>query len=139
MRRAVLLGRELDPTLFPESDMSKAATSVVVFGGYLVILGIGLIVAPALVLAPFGFAAPTEVWIHVLGVVVTTLGVYYVQMARANVVPFFHATVLLRPVVFVAFVAFVLIGWAPVPLALFGAVDAAGAAWTWWALRGDAA
>ena len=119
--------------------MSKAATSVAVFGGYLVVLGVGLIVAPALVLAPFGFAPPTELWVHVLGVVVTTLGAYYVQAGRTELVPFFRATVFGRAAVFAVFCAFVATGKAPAALALIGAVDLLGAGWTWMALRGNAA
>jgi len=115
--------------------MSKAATSIAIFGAYLLILGAGLIVAPNVLLAPFGFAPATEVWVHVVGVVVTTLGLYYVLAARAELVPFFSATVPLRGFVFIAFVIFVVIGWAPGALAVFGAVDLAGAAWTWFALR----
>jgi hypothetical protein len=73
--------------------MDRARTSVMVFGVYLMLLGAGLIVAPTLLLAPFGFATPADFWVRVIGV----------------------------------------------PVAILGAlVDAAGAAWTAWALRADA-
>jgi hypothetical protein len=115
--------------------MSKAGTSIIVFGVYLVVLGAGLIAAPNLILAPFGFAPTTEVWVHVLGAVTCALGAYYVQAARSELVPFFRMSVPVRGVVFAVFATFVAIGWAPGALALFGAVDFAGAIWTWSALR----
>lgn len=119
--------------------MSKAARSIVVFGGYLAILGTGLVVAPALVLRPLGFAAPLDLWVHVLGVVTVVLGAYYVEAARTGLVPFFRATVPVRAAVFVVFGVFVAMGKAPLALGLVGTVDLLGAAWTWMGLRGSAA
>ena len=115
--------------------MNSAATSVRVFGIYLLVLGPLLILLPSVVLGPFGIPVPSDVWIRVVGVLAAALGVYYLQAARAGFVPFYRATVPVRAVVFVTFLAFVLLGLAPSALALFGAVDLAGAVWTALALR----
>ena len=52
--------------------------------------------------------------------------------------PLIRATVYGRTAVFVFFVAFVVMGFAPPMLILFGVIDLAAAAWTWSALRTDA-
>ena len=115
--------------------MRKAAASVYYFGIYVLVLGLGLIAVPNLVLAPFGFPPTSEVWVHVVGVLAAAIGGYYVMAARAGLDAFFRATVVTRIFVFVSFTAFALLGLAKPALALFGAVDLAGAAWTAMALR----
>jgi hypothetical protein len=117
--------------------MSRAATSMFVFGIYLLVLGPTLVVAPAFLLGLFGLDAPQEVWIRVLGAIVTILGFYYVFAARHETKDFFWATVWGRPAVIVFFTAFVLLGLAEPVLILFGVVDLLGAGWTFAALRGE--
>ena len=115
--------------------MKRAARSILVVGIYLLLLGAALIAAPNLVLAPFGLPPTSDVWLRVVGVLVLVLGHYYVQAARHDLVPFYRATVPARVFVFLCFVAFVLFGLVKPPLILFGAIDLAGAAWTYFALR----
>lgn len=115
--------------------MNRAATSIRIVGIYLLLLGAVLIAAPNLVLVPFGFPPTSEVWLRVVGVLVAVLGHYYVQAARHELVAFYRATVPARIFAFLSFVAFVLFGLVKPPLILFGAVDLAGAAWTFFALR----
>jgi hypothetical protein len=115
--------------------MSPAARSIQVFAVYLLLLGLVLVVSPNMLLALFGIPATGEVWIRVVGMLVCFLGVYYWEAARANLRTFFAWTVPVRLSVPVFFGAFVLLGMAPPVLLLFGAVDAAAALWTWFALR----
>lgn len=116
--------------------MSPASKSVFIFGLYLVVVGLGLLVAPNLFLAPLGFpVAADESWLRVLGVLVLCLAAYYHVAARANFAPLIRATVFVRSGVFVVFGALVLLSLAPAPLALLGAVDLAAALWTAAALR----
>jgi protein-S-isoprenylcysteine O-methyltransferase Ste14 len=115
--------------------MTPASRSIHVFGNYLVLLGVVLLVAPNPLLQLFGLPTTTEVWIRVVGMLVAFLGIYYRTAAAANLTPFYVATVLLRSSVPLFFLAFVLAGWVGWPLLLFGLIDAAGAIWTWSALR----
>ena len=115
--------------------MSKCATSVFVFGVYLVLLGLCLIIVPNLLLRAFGLAATAEVWIRVVGILVLCLAYYYVQAARRELVDFFLWTVIVRGFVFSCFALFAVLGLAQPPLALFGAVDLLGAIWTGMCLR----
>lgn len=115
--------------------MSPAARSVHLFGAYLLLLALLLLVVPNPLLHLFGFPPTTEVWIRVVGMLVAFLGIYYRTAASAEFRPFFQASVLLRGSVPVFFLCFILAGWVGWPLLAFGVIDAAGAAWTWSALR----
>ncbi len=115
--------------------MSKSARSVFVFGLYLVVLGIVLVVAPNLLLGMVSLPSTTEVWLRVVGMLVLFLAFYYIQAARKGMTDFFQWTVYLRSTVIVFFVIFVLLGLAGPPLILFGALDLLGAIWTALALR----
>lgn len=115
--------------------MSNSARSVFVFGLYLVVLGIILLVAPNILLGMFSLPDTTEVWIRVTGMLVLFLGFYYTQAARQEMTSFFRWTVYVRSTVIVFFAAFVLLDFASPPLILFGAVDLLGAIWTGLTLR----
>lgn len=115
--------------------MTAASKSVYYFGFYLLVLGISLTVVPNVLLGLFQMPVATEVWIHVLGVVVFVIGLYYVFMAQANHTLFLMLTVYARTSVLLCFVAFVVMDWAPVQLILFGTIDGAGALWTYLALK----
>ena len=115
--------------------MTAASKSVYYFGFYLLILGILLTIAPNILLRVFQIPATTEVWIHVLGVVVFAIGLYYVFMAPTNHTLFLTLTVYARTSILFWFIVFVLLDWAPPQLTLFGLADAGGALWTYLALR----
>jgi hypothetical protein len=119
--------------------MSKAAISIRVFGFYLLGLGAVLVAMPNLLLSLFFIPPTEEVWIRVVGVLAFNIGVYYLFASQAEARSAFRASILTRGLVFLAFVDFVLLGLAPAMLMAFGAVDLAGAVWTWWALKQRAA
>lgn len=115
--------------------MSNSARSIFIFGLYLVVLGITLLVVPNFLLTLFFSPSTTEVWIRVVGMLSLFLGFYYTQAARKEMADFFQWTVYVRSTVILFFAAFVLLGFATPPLILFGVVDLLGAIWTGLALR----
>lgn len=115
--------------------MRSASLSIKVFGVYAMITGLGLFLAPALVLSPLGFAAPTEIWVRVLGAMAVALGYYYWACGAAGAEAFFRASVPGRFAFATLCTLLVLFFSAPPQLLLFGAIDAAGALWTALALR----
>ena len=115
--------------------MSKAATSVFVFGIYLVLIGLGFLVAPNIPLGLFGFPTTTEPWIRIVGLLSLILAYYYIQTARTEITEFFRYTVHARAAVIVVFAAMVLLGLAQPMLIMFGVVDLLAAIWTALALR----
>ena len=115
--------------------MSNSARSVFVFGLYLLVLSIVLLVGPNFLLGLFFLPPTTEVWIRISGMLVLFLGYYYIQAARHELTDFFRWTVHVRSTVIVFLAAFVLLGFASPTLILFGVVDLLGAIWTALALR----
>jgi hypothetical protein len=115
--------------------MSKAAQSILVFGIYVLVSGLTLLVSPGLVLGLLNFPTEDEIWVRVLGFVVAVLGYYYIQAARHEVTPFFRWTVQARPLAILFFIVLALLRLAEPILMVFGAVDLLGAVWTGLALR----
>jgi hypothetical protein len=116
--------------------MMKAATrTMLVWSGYLVILGATLVIAPNVLLGLFGIPATTEVWIRIVGVLVLILAYYCYAAASIEHEPFYRWSVRARSSVIVFFAVFVGLGLADPMLLLFGAIDLAGALWTASALR----
>ncbi len=115
--------------------MSKSAISVLVFGIYLIVIGLGFLLMPNTVLGLFGISPTTEPWIRVVAMLLLILAYYYIQTARNEDKAFFRLTVHGRASVIVFFIAFVLLGIAPAALIMFGVVDLLAAVWTALALR----
>ncbi|MFN8374974.1 MAG: hypothetical protein U0694_19125 [Anaerolineae bacterium] len=115
--------------------MSSAAKSVFGFGIYIAFMGLSLIFIPGVILPPFGFAVPQEVWVRVLGLLALALSSYYFLCARENVVPFFRMSVWGRAGFGIGMIILGLVTPGSLGLVAFALVDLAGAAWTWWALR----
>ena len=115
--------------------MNAASKSVYYFGFYLLLLSATLTVSPNTLLSLFQMPETNEVWIRIAGVLVFNIGILYIVMAQSNHNLFLTLTVYLRASVPLWFIAFVLIGWAPATLILFGIVDFAGALWTYLNLK----
>lgn len=115
--------------------MTPASKSVYYFGIYLLVIAVTLMVSPNTLLGLFQMEPTNEVWIRILGVTVFAIAIFDIFMASANHVLFMTLTVYVRASVCLWFILFVAIGLAPVQLIFFGLVDAAGAVWTYLALK----
>ena len=115
--------------------MTAPSKSIYVFGFYLLLTGLTLITAPNFLLSLFQIAPTTEIWIRVLGAVVVDVGFLYVYMAPADHTLFFSLTIFARFSILAWFTVFILLEWAPPQLILFGLIDAAGAIWTYLAMK----
>lgn len=119
--------------------MRSASVSIKVFGAYVALTGIALLVLPNLLLSVLGIAATSEIWVRVLGAVAVVLGYYYWECGSAQAKAFFRASVTGRFVFAALCVGLVVIMAAPWQLLLFGVVDVLGALWTIAALRKELA
>lgn len=115
--------------------MSRAAKSLFVFGVYLCVLGLILLLVPNLILRVFGVPPTNEVWKRINGMFVLCLSLYYVQAARNELTIFIRWTIWTRIAVMFYFAAFVLLVSAPKVLLVFGLIDLLSAIWTWRALK----
>jgi hypothetical protein len=115
--------------------MSNPARSITVFGIYLALSGLSFMAIPNIVLPLLGFAATSEVWIRVVGLLAAILGGYFLYSVRYDDRHFFRATVYARLAFFSGVTLFAILGLGSPLLVLFGLIDLAGATWTWLSLR----
>jgi hypothetical protein len=118
--------------------MSNAAKSVLVFGIYLVVVGLVFLVVPNLGLTLFGLPPTTEPWIRVVGLIVVRVGYLYVQAGRHELMSFFRATLIERAIYIVVVIVLIVTGILQPILILFPVIDLLGAIWTGMALRASA-
>jgi hypothetical protein len=107
-----------------------------VFAVYVLFVGFLLLFVPNFLLSIFGIPQTSEVWVHVVGVLVVNIGIYAWVSSKNK--PFLVASVYTRFLVFAALTTFALIGLASPMLGLFGIVDLLGGLWTYFALKADA-
>lgn len=117
--------------------MKKSSTSILVFGMYLIGMGVGFVFMPNTLLDMLGLPLTDEVWSRVVGVLALVLAFYYISAARTNVSQFAQWTVPARIGVFVAFTAFVIMGLVGPIMIVLGSADLLGALWTGWALKAE--
>jgi hypothetical protein len=117
--------------------MTSSARSIFVFGIYMLLLGAIVVLVPNFLLSLFHVPTTDEVWIRVVGMLVIFLGVYDIVAAKGEMKLLIQWSIPVRCSVILFFSVFVVAGLAPPILLLFGAVDFAGAVWTWIALRAD--
>lgn len=115
--------------------MSSVAISLLVFGIYLLVNGLGCAFVPNLYLGMFGQPPTIEPWIRNAGVLMLVIGYFYIQVARADLKPFYMWSVYARLATFAIFIFFIVMRWAPMTLGMFAAIDMLGAIWTYLALR----
>ena len=115
-----------------------------VTGAYICAVGAALMFFPAETFGVlFDVEAITDGWIRVFGALCVAFGAYYVGAAYGDrngwgARGFYAATVVGRAFIFLAFLAFVAVGWHPEPaLAVLGFVNLLGALAMWHALAGN--
>lgn len=119
--------------------MRSSALSIKAFGVYGMLTGLGLLLAPAMLLSILGLPAPSDTWVRVLGALALVVGYYCWACGTAGVKAYFKATIVGRLLFFVLCALLVLMAAAPPQLMIFGVVDLLAAVWTAYALRAEEA
>lgn len=117
----------------------RATLSLRVWGYYLAAIGGILLGAPNTLLGLVGMPPTEEVWIRVVGMLTWILAYASFQSVRTRNLEYMTWSRNARFAVPFFLAAFVALGYAGPALLPFGAIDLAGATWTWWAIRADAA
>ncbi len=116
--------------------MSKAGVSVFVFGLYMVVIvGLGFMILPHWSLSTFGLSTVDDIWIRMMGLLASIIGIYYLLAVRARMEVFFKWTVPARYYAVCFMVLMFVLGKIGPTILLFAAIDAACATWTLVALR----
>jgi hypothetical protein len=127
--------RRLSIRRMEQEQMSRSAVSLFVFSIYMFALGAMLVGAPNVLLSVFAIPETHEVWIRVVGMLVLIIGYLDFAASRNGVLLYLRWSVPARLSVPLFLGAFVLLGFAPPILILFGVIDAAAAIWTAVSLR----
>lgn len=119
--------------------MLNPARSILIFGFYVIGIGLSLFFTPDVAAALLGFPAPVEIWANALGALAIALGLYYIKAARDGNVDLFRTSVWVRTLFFGLFVVAIVTHPGYNALLVIAAGDLLGALWTWLALRQSAA
>ena len=111
--------------------------SVRFFAVYLTGMAAGLLLFPGRVLPLFGFPAPGDFWVRVLGGLLGILALYYFLAARARHRDFYRWTVWGRLPLIGLYAGLVAWAGAPPALLLFGVFESGCGLWTQLALRAE--
>ena len=117
--------------------MSRSATSIFVFGLYLIVLGLIFVFLPNTLLSLFRLPTTDEVWIRLVGMLLLILAFYYMMAGLTGTKNFFYWTMYTRLSAIVFLLGFVAGGFITPVALLFWLGDLAGAVWTWTALRSE--
>jgi hypothetical protein len=117
--------------------MSRAATSCLVYGIYLIGLGLTLFTIPDVAAQLVGLEPHKDVWLDVAAMTVMVQSVYFIVSARSESTSFFRASVPLRYLVPLFFASFAALHLTKFSILLFTPPDVIFATWTFVALRAD--
>jgi hypothetical protein len=118
--------------------MTGSRFSVQFFAVYLAGMAAGLLWIPERVLPWFGFPAPGDFWVRVLGGLLGILALYYFLAARERNRDFYRWTVWGRLPLIALYAGLVAWAGAPPVLLLFGVFESGCGLWTYAALRAEA-
>ena len=117
--------------------MKSVPLSLQVFGIYMILIpGIGLMIAPELLLDLFRFTYGEHLWMsRMIGLLAFIIGVFDYTIAKQRLTSLYQLTVWLR-----CFATLFMIGlWATEQvesmILLFAAIDFLGASWTFYAIK----
>jgi len=115
--------------------MSKSAKSVFVFGIYLAINGLLLLLVPNLLITPLGIEPTNEVWIRLSGILLTAIAIYYILGAKYEIIVILKATAFIRFTIIFFFTAFALLELVSPNIIIISAIDLLGGVWTFLMLK----
>ena len=120
-------------------DMSRAALSILIFGIYLIFMGITFLFFPEIMFTILDYPTDPDIASRVLGMIFFVLAYYYIRASfdEEGMAKFFMWTVHTRAIVIVFLIVFVVLDLVSALIIVFGAIDLAAAIWTFWALRKD--
>lgn len=115
--------------------MSKSAQSVLIYGVYLSINGLLLLLAPNALLNSLSIEPTTEVWIRLAGILLMAISVYYYIAARQELTVIMKATAFIRLSIILFFSAFVLLEMVSPSIIIISVIDFLGGFWTFLMLK----
>lgn len=115
--------------------MSRPARTLFAFGLYVVLTGLVFLTAPDFLVSLLRLPPSPPGWPRLVGVLALVIGTYDLIGSHSESLPYIKASVAIRFAFAAAMTILFLTRQMPVTVVAFGAVDAAGAVWTWAELR----
>ena len=110
--------------------MSKSAKSVLIYGIYLAINGLMLLLIPNVLISSLGIEPTNEVWIRLSGILLMAIAVYYIIGAKYEIIVILKATAFIRVSIILFFTAFVLLDLVSPNIIIISLIDFLGGFWT---------
>ena len=115
--------------------MSKSAKSVLIYGIYLAINGLMLLLIPNVLISSLGIESTNEVWIRLSGILLMAIAVYYIIGAKYEIIVILKATAFIRVSIILFFTAFVLLDLVSPNIIIISLIDFLGGFWTFVMLK----
>jgi len=115
--------------------MSKSAKSVLIYGIYLAINGLMLLLIPNVLTSSLGIEPTNEVWIRLSGILLMAIAVYYILGAKYEIIVILKATAFIRVSIILFFTAFVLLDFVSPNIIIISVIDFLGGFWTYVMLK----
>jgi hypothetical protein len=115
--------------------MSRPARTLFAFGIYVVLAGLVFLIAPDVLISLLRLPPSPPGWPRIVGVLALVIGTYDLVGSHSECLPYIKASVPVRFAFAAAMTILFLFRQMPVTILAFGAVDAAGAVWTWAELK----
>jgi hypothetical protein len=117
--------------------MKKTEISIKVWSIYLFVLGLFMIIFPAMTVGWFGYTAEGETWIRVIGILSVVLAMYYMQMARYHIEVLYNWKIVGHTFGITCMTTFLVLGIADSRIVGTIAVELLACLWTAFALKSD--
>ena len=118
--------------------MTQSGKSLFYFGIYAVCSGLLFILIPGTLISLVHLPSLPAGWGRIIGLLALVIGTYDIICGMADIKLFIRASVYVRLGFAAGTVLLIVFGQMPLPILLFGAVDALGAVWTAIALKAEA-
>lgn len=118
-----------------QPKMTSLAKSILIFGIYIGLTGICLLLFPKLLLSALMIAETPNVWMQLLGLALGALGIYYIKAAIDNNIPFFRGTIPIRILQLLVVLGLTMLYSDYYILIGISSVEFAAGLWTWYLLK----
>ncbi len=115
--------------------MSKSAKSVLIYGIYLAINGLMLLLTPNVLTSSLSIEPTNEVWIRLSGILLMAIAVYYILAAKYEIIVIMKATAFIRFSIIFFFTAFALLDLVSPNIIIISVIDFLGGFWTYVMLK----
>jgi hypothetical protein len=110
--------------------MNPTTLSIFIWGIYVLLMGLLLVFIPGKTLVLCGQENPKDHWARIAGIIIISLGYFYLNAAQNEVYSFYQASIYVRFVGLIGFIGLAVFKMAKPRIIIFGIIDALGATWT---------